>query len=172
MLIDLLAAIATAEPVAAKVPGPVLAKLKRLGVFDARLGVRKFEASQAIAAANLLARLPWHGGCGNVDAALLDAFKAHFGYGTDTALGEFLGIKKATITNIRKGRAGLSDISRLRMLGKIDEKFDAALYKAALQSNGMIEQLLDVAIEAKGAHLHQRQPPQTLGMPLASPPGA
>jgi len=77
------------------------------------------------------------------DARLIDMFKNYFGFKTDTDLGDFIGLKKAAISNIRKGKAGIGEIARIRMLGKVDNNFDSISYEEFIQSNDRLEKLID-----------------------------
>jgi len=88
-----------------------------------------------------------HSQGGAADARLIDMFKNHFGFRTDKDLGEFLGLKKAAISNVRKGRSRLGEIARLRMLGEIDTSFDSGFYEASIVSNDIIEGLVEYCIE-------------------------
>jgi len=83
------------------------------------------------------------------DARLIDMFKNHFGFKTDTDLGDFLGLKKSAITGVRKGRSRLGEIARIRMLGKIDSNFDSIRCEESIKSNDLIESLIEYIVENK-----------------------
>jgi transcriptional regulator with XRE-family HTH domain len=83
------------------------------------------------------------------DATLIDLFKERFNFRTDSDLGEYLGVKKSAISNVRKGASKLGELSRLRMLKKIDESFDLLTYEEGIKSSEFLGKLLDKVIEGK-----------------------
>lgn len=81
------------------------------------------------------------------NVTLLEATKVAFGYTTDAALADFLGVEHNTLATIRAGKSGLGPKPRLIILERLTNAFDAEALVQTLESSRKLVRLLDQSMK-------------------------